>query len=209
MESEAQKITDQILVDAKEDAKSTIIEARKSAEMLMEKQRELGHQKATERVSSIIGKARNEADITRGMVFTNIRRKAGWMVLSEKERLIANVLDEVRSRLMALAKTEKYVSQLERIIVDAGTALGGGKFQVVLNEHDSALPLKLNAMSKAISEKTNNKTELQLSKERIEASGGAVVKTADGKVILDNTFEAMLKRRERELRLKIAKILFK
>ena len=209
MESEAQKVTDQILTDAKEDAKYIIIDARKEAEMMQERQGELGRQKAAERVSSIVGKARNESDITRGMVFTDIRRKAGWMILSEKERLITNVLDEAKSRLTALAKTEKYMPELERMILDAGIALGGGELQVLLNERDSALPLKLNAISKAVSEKTGNRTELKLSKERTKASGGVVVKSTDGKVILDNTFEAMLKRRERELCLKIARILFK
>jgi len=209
MESEAQKITEQILVDAREDAKSIIVEARKSAELMMENQREMGRQKAAERVSSILSKATSEADIARGMVFTDIRKKAGWMILSEKQRLIRDVLDQVRLRLESLTKTDKYLLELEKIIVDAGIALGGGKFQVVLNKQDSTLPLKLNAMSKAISEKTGNRTELEISKERTDASGGAVIKTADSKIILDNTFEAMLERRERELRLKVAKILFR
>jgi len=209
VESEAQKITDQILIDAKEDAKSVIVEARKSAEMMLERQSEVGRQKATERVSSIVSRARNESDITRGMVFTDIRRKAGWKVLSEKERLITDVLNEAKSRLTALAKAEKFMPELERMILDAGIALGGGELQIILNERDSALPLRLNAISKAISEKTDNRTELKLSKERTKASGGVIVKSADGKVVLDNTFEAMLKRREKDLRLKIARILFK
>ena len=209
MESEAQKITDQILIDAREDAESLIIETRKSAEIMLERQVELGRQKAAERVSSIVGKARNESDITRGMVFSDVRRKAGWMVLSEKERLITNVLDEAKSRLTALAKTQKHVAELERMILDAGIALGGGELQILLNDRDSALSLNLNAISKAISKKTGNMTELGLSKERIKVSGGVIVKSADGKVVLDNTFEAILKRRERELRLKIARTLFK
>jgi len=209
VESEAQKITDQILIDAREDAESLIIETRKSAEIMLERQVELGRQKAAERVSSIVGKARNESDITRGMVFSDVRRKAGWMVLSEKERLITNVLDEAKSRLTALAKTQKHIPELERMILDAGIALGGGELQILLNDRDSALSLNLNAISKAISKKTGNMTELELSKERIKASGGVIVKSADGKVVLDNTFEAMLKRRERELRLKIARVLFK
>jgi len=209
VESEAQKITDQILIDAREDAESLIIETRKSAEIMLERQVELGRQKAAERVSSIVGKARNESDITRGMVFSDVRRKAGWMVLSEKERLITNVLGEAKSRLTAHAKTQKHIPELERMILDAGIALGGGELQILLNDRDSALSLNLNAISKAISKKTGNMTELELSKERIKASGGVIVKSADGKVVLDNTFEAMLKRRERELRLKIARVLFK
>jgi len=208
MKEETQRITDQILVDAREDAKSIVVEARKSAEMMIEEQRELGRQKAAERVTSILRKAKDEADVARGMVFTSIRRKAGWMVLSEKEQMIRKILDEAKTRLTALTRTERYVSELERLIVDAGIALGGGELEVVLNEHDSNLPINVKAMSKAISEKTANKTELELSSKRIKASGGAVVRTADGRVILDNTFEDMLRRREGDLRLKIANILF-
>lgn len=209
MEPAVQRIVEQILTDAKEDAKSILLEARRSAEATLEKQREMGRQKALESISSILSKAKDEADTIRGMMFSDARRKASWRILSEKERLMGSVLDEAKSRLAALTKTEKYDSVLEKAIVDAGVALGGGKLQVILNKRDSALKLKLDPMSKKISEKTKNQTSLQLSKEKIEASGGAVVKTADGKVILHNTFEAMLNRREKELRLKTAKILFK
>lgn len=209
MEPELQRILDRILTNAREDAKSIVLEARKSAEMMLEQQKELGAQKAAERVSYILTKARGEADTIRGMICSDVRRKASWMVLSEKERLITDVLDEAKTRLVALAKTDRYASELEWIIRDAGNALGGGGLQVFLNEHDATLPLKLGTISKAISEETGNKTELKLSQERTETSGGAVIKTVDGKITLDNTFEAMLKRRERELRLKIARILFK
>jgi len=209
MEHELQRIVGRILRYAQEDAESIVLEARKSADVMLEQHRELGVQKATERVTHILTKAKDEADSIRGTIGSDMKRRAGWMVLSEKERLMTNVLEEAKARLVALTKTEKYVSELERIVLDGGIALGGGRLQIVLNKHDATLPLNLDAISKTISEKTGNKTELKFSKERIEASGGAVIKTADKRIVLDNTFEAMFKRREKELRLKIAGILFK
>jgi vacuolar-type H+-ATPase subunit E/Vma4 len=108
---------------------------------------------------------------------------------------------------MKLQKTKEYQPVIEKLIVDAGTVLGGGALEVVLNENDSSLPLKLSKLEKKIAEKTGAKTQLKLSKQQIKAVG-VTVKTSNGKIFVDNTFESILKRRERELRLKIARILF-
>ena len=77
----------------------------------------------------------------------------------------------------------------------------------MLNENDSSLPLKLNTLEKKIFDRTGVKTRLKISKQQIKAVG-VIVKTVDGRIFVDNTFEAILSRRERELRLKIARILF-
>ena len=92
-------------------------------------------------------------------------------------------------------------------IVEAGTALGGGKLEVMLNENDSSASLKIRLLTKAIADKTGVTTQLKLSKQRIKAVG-VMVKTIDGRILMDNTFDAIIKRREKELRFKIARILF-
>ena len=209
MESATQRIIDQILRDAREEAKSIVKEAQRSAEALLGNQRQSARQRAEEDVYSLLKRAESEAETVRGRVIADTKRKAGWMVLSEKERLVTSVLDEVKTRLEALSQSEKYIPILEKLIVDAGTALGGGKLKALLNKRDSALALKLNILAKAIAKRTGTKTQLKLCKEKIETSGGAIVKTLDGRIVVDNTFEAILKRRERELRLKIARILFR
>jgi vacuolar-type H+-ATPase subunit E/Vma4 len=209
MESEMHGIVDRILDDSRKKAKSIIKEARKSADMMLEKQKESARQKAGEKVSSMLKKTESDLATIRGTVFTDVRRKASWTVLYEKERLVTNVLDEVKTKLEVLSQSKKYISILETFIVDAGTVLDGGTLEVLLNKRDSTLPLKLNVLAKAITEKTDKKTQLKLSKQKIETFGGAVVKTVDGKIVADNTFEAILKRREKELRFKIAKILFR
>jgi vacuolar-type H+-ATPase subunit E/Vma4 len=62
-------------------------------------------------------------------------------------------------------------------------------------------------LEKKIADGTGVKTRLKISKQQTKAVG-VIVKTNDGKIFVDNTFEAILSRRERELRLKIARILF-
>ncbi len=209
MEPEVLEIVNQILRDSRKKAKFVIKEARKSADIMLKKQKESARRKAGERVSSMLKKTESEVATIRGTVFTDVRRKASWSVLSEKERLVTTVLDEVKTRLRALSQSKKYISILETLIVDAGTVLGGGALEILLNKRDSTLPLKLNVLTKKIAEKTEKKTQLRLSKQKIEALGGAVVKTVDGRIVADNTFEAIIQRREKELRFKIAKILFR
>lgn len=207
MEESAQRIVNRILRDAKTEATKIVNEAQRSAEKLIENQRQSAYHNSEEEVSTLSKKAEGEADILRGRVIMDTKRKAGWMVLSEKERLVTSVLNEVKKRLNNLQKSEKYRNILEKMIVEAGTALGGGKLEVMLNENDSSASLKMSKLSKAIADKTGVKTQLKLSKQRINVAG-VMVRTIDGRILMDNTFDATIKRREKELRFKIARILF-
>lgn len=200
---------DRILQDARKDAESIIAEAQKSAEITIERQKELGRKEASEKVSSIINSAKNEVNPVREAVLTDARRRAGWMILSEKERLLEGVMDEVKVEFRAFTKTERYVPWLKKVIIEAGTVLGGGKTQVALNEHDSTLRLGLDTLSKEIEKRTGTRTDFELFKESINTLGGAIVRTVDGRVVVDNTFETILTHRERDLKPEIAKILFK
>ena len=207
MESSGNEILDRILKDASEKAESIIVDARKSAKATIEKQRQSARQNAEKKVSVLLKRAENDAEIIRGKVSTDIKRQAGWIVLSEKNRLITNVLNEAKNRLVNMQKSEKYVTVLEKLIVDAGTVLGGGMLEVVLNENDSTLALKFDKLEKEISDKSGVQTQLKVSEQKTK-DVGVIVKTIDDQIFVDNTFEAIISRRERELRLKVARILF-
>lgn len=209
MEPEVKRIVDRILSDAKKEAKSIVKEARKSAEIMLEKRKALARQKAGKKASSILKKTESEVKALREMIPTDAKRKAGWKVLSEKERLVTSVLDKVKTKLEVLSQSKKYVPVLEKMILDAGIALDGGKLEVSLNRRDSVLAFNFSTLAKTIAEKSGRKTQIKRSEEKIEALGGVVVKTVDGRIVVDNTFEAILMRRERDLRFKTAKILFR
>ena len=206
MESTGNEIIDRILKDAREEAETIVKDAHKSVETIIEKQRQSARHSAEKQVYSLLERAENDADIIRGKVATDIKRRAGWMVLSKKNHLITNVLDEVKNRLVNLKKSE-YVLVLEKLIIDAGTVLGGGILEVMLNGNDSTLPLKLDKLEKEISDRTGVNTQLKISEQKTNEAG-IIVKTIDNRLFVDNTFEAILRRRERELRLKITRILF-
>ena len=207
MGSSENRIIDRILKDAREEAETIVKDAQKSAEMIIEKQRLSARHSAEKEAYSMLKRAENESEIIRGKVSTDIKRRAGWIVLSEKDRLITSVLTEAKNRLVNMQNSEEYFPVLEKLIVDASAVLDGGILEVVLNEKDSTLPLKIDKLEKEISDRTGFQTQLKFSEQKTEAVG-VIVKTIDDRIFVDNTFEAILSRRERKLRLIIAQILF-
>lgn len=205
---DVQRITNQILQNARENAKSILIKAHKSSEMMIEKQKELARQNSLEEVSSILKKAEGEAEVIRKTIIADAKKRASWMALSEKERLVTSVLEEVMNKLKVFSQSGNYLPFLQKLIVDTGIALGGEKLEVILSEQDETLPLEPSMLTKNIIEKTGKEIELMISNTKIKSFGGCVVRTHDGRIIIDNTFSDILKRREREFRFEIAKILF-
>ncbi len=202
-----QRFIDHILQEASERAKSILEKAQGDAEELIENQRQLARQKAAQDERYLSKRTEDAIAIIRGRVIADAQRRAVWMVLSEKERLVTCVITKVKSAFEELSKTEEYAAVLEKMIVNGATMLGGGDLEVMLDEQGSSLPLRLNLLAEKVAAKTGVKTQLKLSAEKNTAHG-VVVKTIDGKIVVDNTFETILKRREKELRLKIARILF-
>jgi len=207
MDSSENRIIDRILNDAREEAETIVKDAQKSAETIIAKQRITARHNAEKEVYSLFKRAENEAEIIRGKVSTDIKRRAGWIVLSEKDRLITSVLTEAKNKLVNMQNSKEYFPILEKLIVDSAAVLDGGILEVLLNKKDLALPLKLDKLEKEISDRIGVKTQLRFSDQHITAVG-VIVKTVDDRIFVNNTFEVILSRRERELRLKIAQILF-
>lgn len=205
---EVKRMTDQILQNARENAKSILIEAHQSAEMMIEKQKELARQNSLDEVSPILKKGEDEVEAVRKTIIADAKKRTSWMMLSEKERLVTSVIEEVMNRLKVFSQSENYLPFLQKIVVDAGIVLSGEKLEILLSEQDETLPLEEDMLTKKIVEETGKETELTTSNEKIKSIGGCVIRTHDGRIVIDNTFTDILKRRKRELRFETAKILF-
>jgi len=198
-----------ILQEAKKNAEHIIQEAQELAEGALERQRQLGVKRANESAHLLLKKAESEAELNKLNSKANAKIKANWVILSKKQTWIDNVLNEAKNELKILTQSKKYLPILEKLITEAGVILGGKELEVILNAQDSTLQLKLDNLAKEISEKTGFKTKLRLSEEKLAVIGGAMVRTANGKDVMDNTLDDIIMRREKALRSKIAEILFK
>lgn len=208
MELEEQRLIDHILSDAREDANSILEKASNSADAVIKREKERAIENAEKEINTLLKRGEDEVEDIRRIIIADAKLKASWIVPSEMKRLVTSVLDEVKTQLETFSQSEMYVSLLQRLIVESGIILGGDKLEVLLREKDSKLPLKLSNLTKTIEEKTGKETELKISNERIESIGGCVIRTCNGRIMMDNTFPVILKRREKKLRSEILKILF-
>jgi len=208
MDSDVQRVMERILKDAQEEAESIVHEAEEWKQTVLEKQREASRKKAMKETRFIEESTRNRVRAIRETVFAEAKRKADWLILAEKEQALKDVFDEVKRRLRDRKRSEGYIPVLEKLIVDAGVALGGS-IEVLLSSDDANLHLNLDELEKTITQRTGVKTQLRLSPRRIQTSGGTLLRRVDGKIEVDNTFEGILDRSQGNLKLKIAKILFK
>jgi len=204
----ADTLIEALLSEAHETAKKIIQDAEKTVQETLEEQRKKGRESARESVISIEKKAQNDSVILKLRDTTSVESKAKWLILEKKHKLIENVLNQVKDELRTLIKTDKYIHVLENIIVEGGIIVGATDLEVILNERDSTLPMDLDKLAEKIREKTGKKTKITKSAKKIDAIGGAIIQTTDGKIVMKNTFEAVLNNSERDIRFRIAQILF-
>lgn len=205
---ELQGITGTLLKEAKETAEIIINDAKDFAIKKVEKQKQMGIKEAKEERASILKKATNEMNMERLHKLANSKITANWIVLSRKEEIISSVITEAKQRLMKFTKTKEYLTLIENQIIQGASTLGVKTIELILNKKDSKLPLNLAQLSKKISSITKNNTKIKLSSEKNQAIGGVMLKTSDGKIILDNTFNDLLKQKEKMIMNKISNLLF-
>ena len=113
--------------------------------------------------------------------------------------------DELKE--IASSNSEEYNDSLSRMIKEAADEIGGNNFIIQLNEADTQ------TIKNDLSSQGSDSFELGDVKftlgEPIDAIGGAVLKTANGDIEVNNTIEARLERFKSILRSEVAEILFK
>jgi len=204
----ADALIEALLSEAHETAEKIIQNVQKTVQGTLEEQRNIGRERAKEIVISIDKKAQSDSAIIKLRDIASAESKARWLILEKKHELIENVLNQVKDELHTLIKTDKYIHILENLIVEGGIIVGVKDLEVILNERDSTLPLDLDKLAEKIGEEAGTRINITKPSKKIDAIGGAIIQTTDGKIVMNNTFESMLNISEKEIRFKITQILF-
>jgi V/A-type H+-transporting ATPase subunit E len=149
-------------------------------------------------VESILSDSHTEAD--------HILKEA-----EAREDLMEETFQKATEKLKKVASTESedYINSLVKLTKEASLEIGGGTLKIFLKEEDiGKIEGSLIKLEKEVSESTGNETTLTIGG-AIDTIGGVSVKTADGKVEVNNTIEARMERFRGILRLEVAKVLFK
>ena len=174
-------------------------------------QREQALQRAKEKAELVIKKGLREAKLELEAKLAKYGASATLRgkhrVLSIKEDLLKEVLETAIAQIKKRTKSKDYGKILSNLAIEGGIALDEDEIQLVFPKgHETKV--KIPTIAKQMSDKIGKKVKASISKKPLSASGGVRIQTSDGSKWVDNTFEARLSRMERQIRDKIAELLF-
>lgn len=184
--------TDKIVADANAYKNERIKRAKEQAKTIVEK--------ATSR-------AENETHLEVSKYQAGAILKHKYMILNTKESIMKEVLDSAWDQAMKKVGKADYKVILTRLAVYGGATLNVDEIEILLPDGIKST-VDEEEVAKGIEERIGKKTKVKMSKEKIRASGGLIVRATDGTKWVDNTFEARRERREEDIRDMIASVLF-
>ena len=190
--SEAQGKADIIMQEANAEIATINADAEKTAQSEKNKILENGKKQSDMRYQQIISEAK-----------MNARRAE----LGAKEGVIEAAFDKATDDLKDIASSgsEEYDDSLTKIIKEAVDEIGGKDLIIQLNEADTN---KFKSQLDSSSTFQIDDVKFQLG-EPIDTIGGAIVKTKNGDIEVNNTIESRLERFKSILRSEVANVLFK
>ncbi|MDI6644348.1 MAG: V-type proton ATPase subunit E [Methanobacteriaceae archaeon] len=207
MNSGAEKIVSSILSDAQGEADAIIQEAETKATSIISE----GEEQAQMEKERIIEDAKKQANMKYQQIISEAKMNARRMELEGREEVIDKAFTKAEEKLRNIASTSsaEYIESLKNIVKEASAEIGGGDLLVLLKEEDvSKIKDSLSDIQKEVENTTGNKTTLEIG-DNIKTIGGAVVKTKNGEIEVNNTIEARMQRFKKALRSEVAQVLFK
>ena len=207
MSSGAEKIVSSILSDAQGEADAIIQEAETKAASIISE----GEEQAKMEKERIIDDAKKQANMKYQQIISEAKMNARRMELEGREEVIDQAFTKAEEELRNIASSSSadYIESLKNIVKEASTEIGGGNLIVLLKEDDvSKIKDSLSDIEKEVENTTGIKTTLEIG-DNIKTIGGAVVKTKNGEIEVNNTIEARMQRFKKALRSEVAQVLFK
>ena len=202
--SETSRFTEDILSAAKQKAQVIANEAEAETERALEEARAHSAREAEDIVSS----ARAEAESVKRRQISETRHKMKIHEQLEKSKILNEVLEQARKRIMDIVKDEgKYIPYLTGLIENGVREIGLDAVVV----HLSGIDLKRVDKTKVerdIGKKLDRTVKIEWSKEPIETAGGAVISSTDGRTRIMSTLDQRLDALESKLLVEAGRILF-
>lgn len=207
MSDGADKIVSSIISEAQSKADAIIQEAEKEVALIAEE----GQKEAALEKEKILENAKKQSAMKYQQLISEAKMNSRRAELEAREEVIESAFKRAEDELKKIASTgsDEYKESLKKIIAEASVEIGGGDLILSLKEADVAkVKTAISAIEKDIEKSTGTKTTLEIGK-NINTIGGAIVKTKNGEIEVNNTIEARTLRFKKVLRSEVAKVLFR
>lgn len=193
-------IASEILEDVQKESEKIIREAETKAKEILKQAKTEAEKRHADSIAEAKQKSEQEYNKTKSLTAIEIRN----IHLQAKEEQLNSVFDEAVAQLKKFVDSKNYSNYLLSFVEEAAKNIESDNLVIYVNSKDQKLfkTSQLEDLSKKLDKK------LTLSKETIECMGGCIVKTPDGKLSHDNTFENRLQVLKPNIRVKLEKMLF-
>ena len=225
MSSGADKIVSNIMSDAQAKADVNKSEAQVKVDAILAD----GEKRAEATKVKILEDAAKQAEMRYQQIISEAKMNARRAELGAKEEVIEEAFSKATEDLTNMANTNdsEYVDALVEMIKEAAVEIGGGDLIVLLKQEDipkvqdkletivglikslikREKPSDLSAIATEVSLETDVETTLEIG-EPIDTIGGAILRTRNGEIQVNNTIESRMLRFKKSLRSEVAKTLF-
>ena len=207
MSAGTDKIVSSILSDAQTKADSLMEEAENESTSILEE----GEKIALMEREKILEDAKKQSSMRYQQIISEAKMNSRRMGLEAREEVIEESFKQAEEKLIEIASSDAaaYKESLKTIIAEAACEINGGNLIVLLKEEDAAkIQDSIASIEKDVTGKTGNETKLEMGN-NIKTIGGAILKTKNGDIEVNNTIEARMLRFKKSLRSEVAAILFK
>ena len=130
--------------------------------------------------------------------------------MKAEDEIVSDVIRQIRMKCEEFRKKDEYRKFLERLLIEAVIGINGGEIKLILGKWEKEICNKSFLDNIAVQLKKENGIEVNFQKVENEPNNlmGIKVCKDNGRIIYDNTLEAILYRKKELLRLIIQKNVF-
>ena len=194
----------QILKQAQEQAAEMLDRAQR----VLERDLVYAQEEAEEIRSQQRAKVQPMAEMEKRKAIAAAEMEARRKLLEKKEELVSRVFTEAENRLGKLRGSETYMEIISELI-EEGVASINGDAIVEFGEEDKGIftPEAMSAIESRMVESLGKDFQLEFRCVGNNISAGAMIRSKDGRIIIDNSFSSRLRRLREELRGKVSEML--
>jgi len=190
-EDNLDRLSKEIFKQAESETGQILAEAKEKAEEIRKRAR----QEAADEKARILNQAERDAERLRSQAVATTHMKARTLQLESREKLLTEVFDSARQKLIEVQQRNDYEAIVKRLILEAVAQLGTE--QVKIKADKATAKVITDKMLKEIAVEFKGKIELAGT---LEKGTGIIASTEDGHLTFDNTLETRLAHLETELR---------
>lgn len=130
--------------------------------------------------------------------------------LEKKDELVSRLFDDIESKLEEMRGSKTYLDIVKRSIVDAVSSIGNNLL-IEYGENDKGIFSKnvKASIQSDISSALGNDVSLKFVQSKSDIPAGVIIKSSDGRMIIDSSFPSLMRGLKEEMRGKVSEILLK